>query len=307
MIIYIVGHKNPDTDSVCAAISLSELKNKLGDDTKPAIQGEINKETNFVLEKFNIDKPEILTDSKDKKVILVDHSDILQSLENIDSAQIIGIVDHHKLGDITTSAPLEIWAQPFGSSCTIIKLMYDFYNIKISKDIAGAMLCAILSDTVILKSATTTDEDKKAADELSRLAGISDIHELGMDMFKVKSSVDDMTAKELVLKDFKDFSINGEKIGIGQIEIIDISLLDKIKDSLIEEIKNLKNEGRHTVILLLTDIIKEGSEMIIFTDNSTLIENAFNKKIVDNKLFLEGVMSRKKQILPPLERAFLTI
>ncbi|OQY01234.1 MAG: manganese-dependent inorganic pyrophosphatase [Desulfobacteraceae bacterium 4572_130] len=305
MSILVFGHKNPDTDSVCAAISLADLKSKLGNDASPAMQGDLSPESKFVLEKFNVQAPHIITSYAGKDVYLVDHSDLAQSPDDLDKANILGIVDHHKLGDVTTNQPVECWIWPVGCTCTVIKSMYDFYNIEIPRNIAGIMLCAILSDTVIFKSATCTEQDKQACEALAKLVDISDLQALGMEMFKVKSAVDGTPARELVLRDYKDFDMNGNKVGIGQLEVVDLSILDKVKSDLEKDIAALKSEGgHHSIFLLLTDIIKEGSEMLIVSDDESVVEKAFGVAPSNGKAWLDGVMSRKKQVVPNLEKAF---
>ncbi|MBW2739281.1 MAG: manganese-dependent inorganic pyrophosphatase, partial [Deltaproteobacteria bacterium] len=255
--------------------------------------------------KFGVSAPEIITSGAGKQVILVDHSDLAQSLDDLKDAEIMGIVDHHKLGDVTTTNPLECWIWPVGCTCTVIKAMYGFFGVEIPKGIAGIMLCAILSDTVIFKSATCTDQDKEAADALAKIAGESDLAALGMEMFKVKSAVEGTPARELVLRDYKDFDMSGNKVGIGQLEVVDLSILDSVKPALAEDIKALKTEGgRHSVFLLLTDIMKEGSEMLIASDDESVVQKAFGIAPVDGKVWLDGVMSRKKQVVPNFEKAF---
>jgi manganese-dependent inorganic pyrophosphatase len=305
MAVYVYGHKNPDSDSVCAAIALADLKSKIGVEAVPVVQGDLNPESNFILEKFGVSAPEIITSGAGKQVILVDHSDLAQSLDDLKDAEILGIVDHHKLGDVTTSNPLECWIWPVGCTCTVLKEMYGFFGVEIPKPIAGIMLCAILSDTVIFKSATCTDQDKEAADALAKIAGESDLAALGMEMFKVKSAVEGTPARELVLRDYKDFDMSGNKVGIGQLEVVDLSILDSVKPALADDIKALKTEGgRHSVFLLLTDIMKEGSEMLIASDDESVVQKAFGTAPEGGKVWLEGVMSRKKQVVPNFEKAF---
>ena len=305
MAVYVYGHKNPDSDSVCAAIALADLKSKIGVEAVPAVQGALNPESNFILEKFGVSAPEIISSGAGKQVILVDHSDLAQSLDDLKDAEILGIVDHHKLGDVTTSNPLECWIWPVGCTCTVIKAMYGFLGVEIPKSIAGIMLCAILSDTVIFKSATCTDQDKEAADALAKIAGETDLAALGMEMFKVKSAVEGTPARELVLRDYKDFDMSGNKVGIGQLEVVDLSILDSVKPDLAEDIKALKAEGsRHSVFLLLTDIMKEGSEMLIASDDEAVVQKAFGAAPEGGKVWLDGVMSRKKQVVPNFEKAF---
>jgi len=303
---YVVGHKIPDSDSICSAIALSYLKTTLGEETVPARLGELTPETLFILDKFGFEQPELKTSYAGDGVYIVDHSDIELAPDDIDEATILGIIDHHKLGDLTTSTPLEIWVRPVGCTNTIIKMMYDFYNVEIPKNIAGAMLCAILSDTVIFKSPTCTTADIKCVEALAEIAGIEDFKELGMDMFRVKSAVEGTPIRDLVKRDFKDFNMNGQKVGIGQLEVIDLAVFDDIKDELYADIAELKAEGgRHSVFLLLTDIMKEGSELLVASDSDTLAEQAFGIAPQNGKAWLDGVLSRKKQVVPPLQEAFL--
>ena len=303
MAALVVGHKNPDTDSIISAIAVADVMSKRGIPAKAIAQGAVTPETAFILDKFGMKAPEVVTSVAGQKVILVDHSDLPQAPADLKDAEVIAIVDHHKLGDVTTSSPLLMWVWPAGCTCTVIKGMYDFYGIEVPKNIAGGMLCAILSDTVIFKSPTTTDDDKKAVEALAKIAGVTDYKALGMDMFKVKSAVDGVSARDLVFRDYKDFEMNGKKVGIGQLEVIDLAMLDKVKADLASEIKKVKAEGRHSVFLLLTDIMKEGSEMLICTDDDCVVEKAFGVK-GDASVWLPKVMSRKKDVVPKFEAAF---
>jgi manganese-dependent inorganic pyrophosphatase len=305
MALFVFGHKNPDSDSVCAAIALADLKKKTGVDAVAVTQGELNPESKFVLKKFGVAAPEVMTSGAGKQVMLVDHSDLPQSLGDLGQAEIVGIVDHHKLGDVTTPNPLECWIWPVGCTCTVVKSMYDFHKVAIPKDIAGIMLCAILSDTVIFKSATCTPKDKEVCEALAKIAGVTDMQALGLEMFKVKSAVEGTPVRELVLRDYKDFDMSGKKVGIGQLEVVDLSILDSVKADLAKDIAAMKKEGnRHSVFLLLTDIMKEGSEMLIVSDDPGVVEKAFGKAPKDGKVWLDGVMSRKKQVVPNFEKAF---
>ncbi len=306
MATYIFGHTTPDTDSIVGAISLSYLKNKLGEECIPARQGELNPETQWILEKFGYEAPLLKTSYAGENVYLIDFMESSQSPEDIAEATILGIVDHHKLGDLKTNAPLEMWVRPVGCSNTIVKQMFDYYDVEIPKALAGMMMCAILSDTVIFKSPTCTKEDTKACKELAEIAGIEDYKALGMEMFIVKSNVLNATPRELVLRDFKDFNMGGNKIGVGQLEVVDLSVFDTMKEDLFAAMKELKEEGnRHTVLLLLTDIMQEGSQLLVLSDDVSKIENAFDVTLEDApQVWLKGVMSRKKQIIPFLEKQF---
>jgi len=305
MATYIFGHTTPDSDSIVGAISLSYLKNQLGEECIPARQGDVNPETAWILEKFGYEAPQLKTSYAGENVYLVDFMERSQSPEDIDEATILGIVDHHKLGDLKTDAPLEMWVRPVGCSNTIIKQMFDYYDVEIPKNLAGMMMCAILSDTVIFKSPTCTKEDTKACKELAQIAGVEDYKALGMEMFVVKSNVLGATPRELVTRDFKDFNMGGNTIGVGQLEVVDLSVFDTMKADLMADMQKMKEEGgRHSVLLLLTDIMQEGSQLLVVSDEPEKIENAFDMTFENGEVWLKGVMSRKKQIIPFLEKQF---
>jgi manganese-dependent inorganic pyrophosphatase len=305
MSTYIFGHTNPDSDSIVGAISLSYLKNQLGEDCVPTRQGDISPETEFILNKFGAQLPELKTSYAGENVYIVDFSDLGQAPDDIKEATILGIYDHHKLGDLTTSAPLECWIRPIGCSNTVIKEAYDYYGVEIPKDIAGMMLCAILSDTVIFKSPTCTKIDTKVVKELAVIAEIEDYKALGMEMFIVKSAVQGATARELTTRDYKEFAMGDQKLGVGQLEVVDLSVFDNMKDDLFEDMKKLKEEGGlHSVIVLLTDIMKEGSQLLVVSDDNGKIENAFECILEDSQVWLDGVLSRKKQVIPFLQPQF---
>ncbi|TMP36595.1 manganese-dependent inorganic pyrophosphatase [Pseudoalteromonas rubra] len=305
MAMYVVGHKIPDSDSICGAIALAYLKNQIGEEAIPTRLGDVSPETQFILDRFGFEAPELKLSYAGEDVYIVDHTEKTQAPDDIDEATVVGVVDHHKLGDLTTSTPLECWIRPVGCSNTIIKMMYDFYGVEIPQDIAGLMMCAILSDTVIFKSPTCTTADIKCVEALAEIAGVEDFKALGMDMFKVKSAVEGTPARDLVMRDFKDFNMNGKLVGIGQLEVIDLSVFDDIKADLEADIAKLKEEGgRHSVLLLLTDIMKEGSQMLIASDDESIVEKAYQVTPENSRVWLDGVLSRKKQVVPPLQDAF---
>ncbi|MEA3523421.1 MAG: manganese-dependent inorganic pyrophosphatase [Campylobacterota bacterium] len=305
MSTYIFGHTNPDSDSIIGAISLSYLKNKLGEDTTPTRQGKISPETEFILNKFGASTPELKTSYAGEEIYIVDFSDLGQAPQDIMDATILGIVDHHKLGDLTTATPLECWIRPVGCSNTVIKEMYDYHQIEIPKNIAGMMLCAILSDTVIFKSPTCTKIDTKICKELAKIAEIKDYKALGMEMFIVKSAVAGATARELTTRDYKEFAMGDSKVGVGQLEVVDLSVFDNMKKDLLADLTKLKKEGSlHTTMLLLTDIMTEGSQVLVISDDASKVENAFGVTLENSEAWLSGVLSRKKQIIPFLQPQF---
>ena len=303
--LYTCGHKIPDSDSIIAAIAMAYLQNKLGIEAKAVRQGDINPESAYILDKFNLEAPELKTSFAGCDMFLVDFNNYTEAPEDLKDANIVGIVDHHKLGGLVTSAPLDCWIRAVGCTNTIIKEMFDYYEVEIPINIAGAMMCAILSDTVIFKSPTCTKFDTKITKELASIAGIENYKEIGMEMFKVKSQVEGVSARDLVKRDFKDFEMNGVKVGIGQLEVIDLAIFDNIKDDLIADIEALRiEEGADTVLLLLTDIIAMGSQILVATASSDVVEKAWDIKIVDNQFWLDGCLSRKKQVVPFLEPAY---
>ena len=305
MSAYIFGHTTPDSDSIVGALSLSYLKNQIGEDTIPVRQGEVNPETAFILDKFGFEAPALKTEFAGENVYLIDFMERSQSPKDIDEATILGIVDHHKMGDLKTDTPLEMWVRPVGCSNTIVKEMFEHHNVEIPKALAGMMMCAILSDTVIFKSPTCTKTDTKAVKELAEIAGVEDPKALGMEMFIVKSDVLNDTKEALVLRDFKDFNMGGNTIGVGQLEVVDLSVFDNMKEELFAAMQKIKDEeGRHTVLLLLTDIMQEGSQLLVLSDDSSKIESAFDVTLTDNQVWLPRVMSRKKQVIPFLEKQF---
>jgi manganese-dependent inorganic pyrophosphatase len=305
MSIYIFGHTSPDSDSIVGAMSLSYLKNKLGEDCIPTRQGDISAETEFILNKFNATVPELKTSVAGEEVYLIDFSDKAQAPKDIMDATILGIVDHHKLGDLTTDTPLECWIRPIGCSNTVVYEMFKSHNVDIPKDLAGMMMMAILSDTVIFKSPTCTKTDTKAVKELAIIADIKDYKTLAMEMFIIKSATFGASARELITRDYKTFEMNGAKVGVNQLEMIDISALDERKDEIYKDMQVMKKEeGLHTMLVLLTDIMKEGSQLLCVSDDVSKIETAFKCKLEDNQVWLDGVLSRKKQIIPFLQPQF---
>lgn len=302
MSLLVFGHKNPDTDSICSSISLSYLKNQLGIDAKPYALGEVRKEAQFVLDYFKVDAPEVLSTSvKGLDVVLVDHNEYAQSADDIKDANIVEIVDHHKIGGIATDVPISFRVMPVGCSCTIIYNMFKENNVEIPYHIAGLLLSAILSDTLLFKSPTTTDKDKEACEVLSKIANVN-MEEYAMEMFKAGTSLDEFSIEEIVNMDFKEFNMSEKRVGIGQVFTLDIDSILAKKDDFLAYINASEYD---MLVLALTDIIKEGSYLIYKADDS-IISNAFNVG-AHQGVFAEGVVSRKKQLVPNLTTAIKNI
>jgi len=304
MSVYVVGHKSPDTDSVTAAIAYAALMKAKGQDYVPAVSGKLNPESEMVLKRFGFAAPEILTDATGKKIALVDHSDLAQAPDNLGAGEVVAVVDHHKIGDVTTNQPIFFFCQPVGCTGTVLKALYDMEGVAVQPKIAGLMLSAILSDTVNFKSPTCTDADKKAVKELAATAGVTDTDGLFMDMLKAKSAVAGVPAMELLHRDYKDFDMKGKKVGVGQLELATLDQVADMRDALYNAMKEQKGSERHSVLLMLTDVVKEGTDLMVLSDDPALIEGAFGAKLSGNSMWINGMMSRKKQTIPNLQKAF---
>ncbi len=307
MTICVVGHANPDTDSVTSAIAFAALLKAQGQDAKACMQiaaADLNPESTTVLKRFGLTAPELLTDAAGKEIALVDFSDIAQGPANLASANVVAVVDHHKIGDLTTNNPILFRAEPVGCTGTVLNKMYKEAGVAIPKDIAGGMLAAILSDTVNFKSPTCTDDDKAAVNDLKVVAGVTDTEELFMEMLKAKSAVDGVPAKDLLFRDYKDFDMKGSKVGVGQLELATLDQVAGVRGELVKAMAAVKAEGRHSVLLMLTDVVKEGTDLVVLSDDPALIEKAFEGKLVDGSMWIPGMMSRKKQTIPNLQKAF---
>jgi manganese-dependent inorganic pyrophosphatase len=304
--IFVIGHKSPDLDSVAGAIACATLKNKIfkTEEYVPATAGEINKETAYVLEKFGFSAPERLADAAGKQLFLVDHNEESQIVDGYQKAEIIGVIDHHKI-NFKCEKPIEFENLPWGSACTILARKISAYKVKLDKKLAGLMLAAVLVDTVITKSPTCTEVDKKVIGELSKLSGIKDWHSFGMEIFKVRGAVADKSAGEIIKGDFKDFNFKAGKFGIGQVETVDLhDFAAKEKELMAELDKMQKSGGYHSVVLFITDIIKEGSNFLIATTDAPAMEKALKGKLEASKIYIPGIMSRKKQVVPMLSEIF---
>ena len=300
MTLLVFGHKNPDTDSICSSISLTYLKNQLGEEAVACALGEPIKEAQFALNYFKVDAPKILDSVANQNVVLVDHNEFAQSADDIEKANLVEIVDHHKV-EIRTDVPVSIRVMPVGCTCTIVYKMFKEHNVEIPKHIAGLLLSAILSDTLIFKSPTTTELDKQACEELSKIAGV-DMEAYGMEMFKFGTSLDEYSIEEIVNMDFKEFDMSGKRVGIGQVFTLDIDSIFAKKDEFLSYINSTEYD---MLVLAVTDIIQEGS-YLIYKAEDKLISEAFNVD-ASQGVFAPGVVSRKKQLVPNLTTAVRNI
>ena len=300
--VLIFGHKSPDTDTICSAIVLENLLKKLGQNVKAVRNGEPNKETKFALNYFNVEAPELINGVEEgQEVILVDHNEFAQSADGIEKAKIKMVVDHHRVYGFETAEPLYYRAEAVGCTCTILFKMYKENNVEVDKTMAGLMLSAIISDTLLLKSPTKTEEDEKAVKELAQIAGI-DYEKYGLEMLKAGTDLSDLTAQELISLDCKECSLNGKKAKIAQVNSADISVMLARKNEIEEAMKSdIEANGVELFVFVITDIIESNSQAIVLGAETAIFERAFNTTLENDEAYLPGVVSRKKQILPPLQ------
>ena len=441
--IYVIGHKNPDTDSVCSALAYANLKQVLGELAVPCKAGEINPETRFVLEYFAVPEPELLEDLRarvkdliegeipvvgpevslieawrlmrskgektlpvvdkgnrliglvtggdlaeryfsdlgelsledaslvlqnvvnsqntpvgsiagnrnlvvfedddlladvrkvmletryrnypvvdeqyqvvgliaryhllgfsKKKVILVDHNELSHAVEGMEDAQILEVVDHHRVGGIQTVEPILFRNEPVGATCTLVAKAYFEAGVLPSRELAGIMCGAILSDTMVFKSPTCTFVDRDMAQRLGYIAGIDPV-EFGAEMFRRTSSLGVRTPKEMLRTDYKEFAVSDLRLGIGQVNVMGTQEISALKPAILEEMDSVRQgEGLDYVLLMVTDLLAEGTVLLICGPNQEYIGGAFDVKVEENQVYLPGVLSRKKQVVPPLTKHF---
>ncbi|MDN5325435.1 MAG: manganese-dependent inorganic pyrophosphatase [Moorella sp. (in: firmicutes)] len=237
-----------------------------------------------------------------KKVILVDHNEKSQAVPGIEEAETVEIIDHHRVADIETAEPIMVRNEPVGSTATIIARMYKERGLDPDAAVAGVLCAAILSDTLLFKSPTTTQVDKELAAWLADIAGL-DVANFGREMFRAGSSLRGRSGREIILEDFKSFNFGSNRVGIGQIEIIDPDTLPVGRDELQAELEKLQAEKQYDlVVLMVTDLMRNGTELLFAGPQGRAVELAFNVTPGEKSVFLPGVMSRKKQVVPPLRR-----
>lgn len=302
--VYVIGHKSPDTDSVCAAIAYANFKRITGENpaAKAARTGEINPETEYVLKQFGVDAPVILKNAAGKKLILVDHNEFQQIVDGAEKADIIEVLDHHRI-EFKLANPILFHTEPVGATSTLVAEKYFEKGAKLDKKMAGIMLAAILSDTVVFKSPTSTDRDKKVADKLAKILGL-DPQKFGVEVKKAKASLEGKRAKDIIHSDFKDYTFGGKKVGVGQVEIVDIEEARSRKKDILKEMGRMTaEEGYDMIFMMLTDIIEEGTELLVAGDkDGSVTKKAFKAELKDNTVYIKDMMSRKKQVIPPLEK-----
>ncbi len=300
--ILVFGHKNPDTDTICSSLvkSILEMK-KNNKEVIAARLGNVNKETQFVLDYLKIDAPVLIEKvEKDQEVILVDHNEFAQSADGIEEAKVIEVIDHHRIYGFQTAEPLYYTAKPYGCTCTILYNMFKEENIEIEKLEATLMASAIISDTLLLKSPTTTKKDVEALEALAKIANI-DINTYGLDMLKAGTDLSSFSINEILNLDAKKVNIKGKNVIINQVNTASIPDVMEMKEKLEAGMNEIiEKENLDLFLLLITDIVNSDSQAIVLGKETELIEKSYNVKLENNTALLKGIVSRKKQVIPVL-------
>ena len=296
----VFGHKNPDTDTIMSSMVMANLENQLGNNAKAVRLGNINKETEYVMNYLGIEAPEYVeTVTEGQDVILVDHNEKTQSVDNLENAVVKKVVDHHTM-NFACPTPLYYRAEPVGCTSTVLYKMYKEYDVAITKEIATMMLSAIVSDTLLFKSPTTTPEDKVIAEKLAQIAGV-DLTTYGTDLLKAGTDLSDYTPEQVINIDSKLFEKGGKKFKIAQINTADIDSVFKDKVYFEAAINNeIQKENLDLYVFAATDILNSNSKIISLGNDSGIVEKAYGVTLDNNTALLENVVSRKKQMLPKI-------
>ncbi|WP_223587772.1 manganese-dependent inorganic pyrophosphatase [Neobacillus bataviensis] len=304
--VLIFGHKNPDTDSICSAIAYADLKTQLGLEVEPIRLGQINGETQFALDKFNAEVPRLVeaVASEVNSVILVDHNERQQSANDITDVRVLEVIDHHRIANFETSDPLYYRCEPVGCTATILNKMYKENGKEIKPEIAGLMLSAIISDSLLFKSPTCTQEDVAAARELAEIAGV-DAESYGLEMLKAGADVRDKSIEELLSLDAKGFEMGVSKVEIAQVNVVDTADVLSRQEELEAAIsQKIEEKNLDLFLFVVTDILTNDSIGLALGSKTAAIEKAYNVTLSNNTATLKGVVSRKKQIVPVLTDIF---
>ncbi|WP_280771382.1 manganese-dependent inorganic pyrophosphatase [Salipaludibacillus daqingensis] len=303
--VLIFGHQNPDTDTICSALVYADLKKELGKNVEPVRLGEVGGETQYALDYFKVDAPRLVETVANEvnQVILVDHNESQQSVKDLDKVQVVEVIDHHRIANFETEGPLYYRAEPVGCTATILNKLYKENGVKVKKEIAGLMVSAIISDSLLFKSPTCTEEDVAAAKELAEIAGL-DMDEYGLEMLKAGADMSGKTVDQLISLDAKEFTMGNHKVEVAQVNVVDTNDVLGRKSEVEEAMKKVISEkGLGLFVLAVTDILTNNSVVVAVGDETSAVEKAFDVKLENGQATLEGVVSRKKQIVPQLTSA----
>lgn len=302
--VLVYGHKNPDSDAICTAIAYANLRNILVKNQKsvPVRIGELNEETKYALKYFGVNAPEYVDNVEGKNIILVDHNERTQTADGFEKARVLELIDHHRVANFKTDEPLKARIEPYGCTSTIVCEMYQEKNVSPSKEMAGMMLSAIISDTLLFKSPTCTQNDVEACKYLAPIAGV-ELREYGMELLKAGTNLSHKTEAEILNMDMKIFELDKGRFGIAQVNTVNESDMLAKKESFLSEIENMiKDLNLEGFMFVITNILTNDSIGIIKGNRMDILENAFGRS-TNNEIELKGVVSRKKQIVPPLTKA----
>lgn len=264
--------------------------------------GEVNSETEFALRSFDVKAPRLVETVANEvdQVILVDHNERQQSVADLQDVRVLEVVDHHRIANFETDDPLYFRAEPVGCTATILNKMYKENGVEIRKSIAGLMLSAIISDSLLFKSPTCTDEDVAAAHELAKIAGV-DAESYGLEMLKAGADISDKTAQQLISLDAKEFQMGDAKVEIAQVNTVDpADVLTRQAEIEAVLTKTIDEKVLDLFVFVITDILENDSIVLALGDKANAVEQAFNVKLDNQTATLKGVVSRKKQVVPPL-------
>ncbi|WP_068268006.1 manganese-dependent inorganic pyrophosphatase [Caviibacter abscessus] len=302
--VLVYGHKNPDSDAICTSIAYANLRNMLVKNqiSVPVRIGELNEETKYALEYFGVTSPEYVSNVSGRKIILIDHNERTQTADGFEEAKVLELIDHHRIANFKTDEPLKARVEPYGCTSTIVCEMYQEKNITPSKEMAGMMLSAIVSDTLLFKSPTCTQNDVEACKYLAPIAGV-ELREYGMELLKAGTNLSQKTEKEILNMDMKIFELDKGRFGIAQVNTVNENDMVTKKEKFLLEIENMIKElNLEGFMFVITNILTNDSKGIISGNRIDILENAFGKSL-DNEIELKGIVSRKKQIVPPLTKA----
>ena len=300
--VLIFGHRNPDTDSICSAIAYAELKTKLGQQVEAVRLGAVNAETQYALDYFKTEAPRLVEKVAEETdtVILVDHNERQQSAEDIAQVRVAEVIDHHRIANFETAGPLYYRAEPVGCTATILNKLYKENGVAVEPRVAGLMLSAIISDSLLFKSPTCTPEDVAAARELADIAGVNP-EEYGLAMLKAGADLSKKTVDELLKLDAKEFQMGSAKVEIAQVNAVDVNDVLSRQAEAEDKIRAIiEAKGLDLFLFVVTDILNNDSVGIALGKRADAVEQAYGVKLENNRAVLKGVVSRKSQIVPVL-------
>lgn len=302
----VFGHQNPDTDTITSALVMADFLKAQGVEAEAVAFAEPSSETNYALEHFQIDAPRVVETvaNETSRVALVDHNEPQQSAPDIQDVTVTHVIDHHRVSGFETTDPLYMRVEPVGCTGTILNKMFKEQGFEVTKESAGLMLSAIISDTLLFKSPTNTPEDEAAAKELAKIAGV-DLKDYGLNLLRAGTNLGEKSDDDILNADAKNFDMHGKNVRIGQVNVIGFDEIQQREAAILQLMNDqLSENGYDLFALIITDVLESDSYSLVVGEDLSAFESAFAKKVTDHKVDLPGVVSRKKQIVPPLTNAY---